>query len=311
MISYRPDRFDTEMKIMRALTILAALFLNIGAIGLAQSVPDPRWKPVEDAMGRPGQPQPGGVMRFAMPRRDLHVTLGAVAIKPGLALGSWAAFVYTEHAAMVMGDLVLTEDEIGPVMRKLQQGGIEISAVHNHLIGELPRVVYLHIASHGDAVKMAHAIHDAVALTKTPGPDASGPPMASEPLGIDQKAVEEAIGYSGKVNGGILQFGVPRAEAITENAIVAPPSMGVATGINFQQTGVGKAAITGDFVLLGKEVNPVMKALQDNGIEVTAVHSHMLMEEPRLFFMHFWANDDAVKLAKGLKAALNLTNSKK
>jgi biotin operon repressor len=212
---------------------------------------------------------------------------------------------------MVMGDLVLTEDEVGPVMRKLQEGGIEISAVHNHLIGESPRVMYMHIASHGDAVRMAHAIHDAVALTKTPGPDAGSAQAATEPLGIDQKAVEEALGRSGKVNGGILQFGVPRAENITEGGMVVPSSMGIATAINFQPTGGGKAAITGDFVLLGKEVNPVMKALRENGIEVTALHSHMLMEEPRLFFMHFWANDDAVKLAKGLRAALEQTNSKK
>jgi hypothetical protein len=169
----------------------------------------------------------------------------------------------------------------------------------------------MHIEGHGDAVKMAHAIHDAVALSKTPGPDASGAAAPSEPLGIDQKAVEEALGRSGKVNGGILQFGVPRGEAITENGMVLPPSMGVATAINFQPTGGGKAAITGDFVLLGKEVNPVMKALRDHGIEVTALHSHMLMEEPRLFFMHFWANDDALKLATGLRAVLDQTNSKK
>jgi len=268
------------------------------------------WKPVEDAMGRPGQMQPGDVIRFGMPRKDLQVTLGGVAIKAGLALGSWAAFMRTEHGAMVMGDLVLTEDELGPVMRKLQEGGIEVSAVHNHLIGESPHVVYMHVASHGDAVKMAHAIHDAVALTKTPGPDTGAAPAASE-LGIDQKAVEEALGRGGKVNGGILQFGVPRAETITDNGMVVPPTMGVATAINFQPTGGGKAAITGDFVLLGKEVNPVMKALRENGIEVTALHSHMLMEEPRLLFMHFWANDDAVKLAKGLRVALELTNSKK
>jgi biotin operon repressor len=255
--------------------------------------------------------QPGDVIRFGMPRKDLHISLGDVAIKPGLALGSWAAFVRTEHGAMVMGDLVLTEDELGPVMRKLQEGGIEIAAVHNHLVGETPHVVYMHIASHGDAARMAHAIHDAVALTKTPGADASGASAPSEPLGIDQNAVEEALGRSGKVNGGILQFGVPRAETITENAMAIPPAMGIATAINFQPTGGGKAAITGDFVLLGKEVNPVMKALRDHGIEVSALHSHMLMEEPRLFFMHFWANEDAVKLAQGLKAALDLTNSKK
>jgi len=206
-----------------------------------------------------------------------------------------------------MGDLVLTEDEVGPVMRQLQEGGIEIAALHNHLIGESPHVMYMHIAGHGDAVKMARGIHDAVALTKTPGPDAGSAP-STEPLGIAQKTVEEALGRTGKVNGGILQFGVPRAEAITENGMVVPPAMGIGTAINFQPTGAGKAAITGDFVLLGKEVNPVMKALRENGIEVTAIHSHMLMEEPRLFFMHFWANDDAVKLAKGLKVALDLTN---
>jgi len=296
-------------RIMRALTVLSVLAM--ATMAPAQTTPDPKWKPVEDAMGRPGQLQPGDVMRFAMPRKDLHVTLGDVAIKPGLALGSWAAFVLSEHGAMVMGDLVLTEDEVGPVMRKLQEGEMEISAVHNHLIGESPHVMYMHIASHGDAVKMAHTIHDAVALTKTPGPDAGSTPAKSEPLGIDQQAVEAALGRSGKVNGGILQFGVPRAETITENAMAVPASMGVATAINFQPTGAGKAAITGDFVVLGKEVNPVMKALRQNGIEVTAVHSHMLMEEPRLFFMHFWANADAVKLAKGLKAALDLTNSKK
>jgi hypothetical protein len=296
-------------RINRTFPFLPVLIL--AAIGFAQTVPDPKWKPVEDAMGRPGQMQPGDVMRFGMPRKDLNVTLGDVAIKPGLALGSWAAFTFSDHGAMVMGDLVLTEDEVGPVMRKLQEGGIEIAAVHNHLIGESPHVMYMHIASRGDAVKMAHAIHEALALSKTPGPDASAAPAPSEPLGIDQKAVEQALGRSGKVNGGILQFGIPRAEAITENAMPIPPSMGIATAINFQPTGAGKAAITGDFVLLGKEVNPVMKALRENGIGVTAVHSHMLMEEPRLFFMHFWANEDAVKLAQGLKIALDLTNSKK
>jgi Domain of Unknown Function (DUF1259) len=298
-------------QIIWTLTILSALILGLIAIGPAQAAPNPKWKSVEDAMERPGQIQPGEVMRFAMPRKDLHVTVGDVAIKPGLALGSWAAFVLTEHGAMVMGDIVLAEDEVAPVMRKLQDGGIEICALHNHLLGESPHVMYVHIAGHGDPVKMAHAIHEAVALTKTPGPDAGSTPAASEPLGIDQKAVEETLSRTGKVNGGILQFGVPRAETIMEDAMLVPPSMGVATAINFQPTGGGRAAITGDFVLLGQEVNPVMKALRENGIEVTAVHSHMLMEEPRLFFMHFWANDDAVKLAKGLRLALDLTNSKK
>ena len=269
------------------------------------------WKAVEAAMARPGQVQAGDVMRFGMPRKDLHVMVGGVAVKPGLALGSWAAFKRVGDSAMVMGDLVLTEEEVAPVMRKLQEQGMEITAVHNHLIAESPHVVYMHISGHGDALKLAGAVHDAVALTKTPGPDAPGAPSASEALGIDQKKIEDTLGHLGKVNGGILQIGVPRAEVVTENAMVVPPTMGVATSLNFQPTGEGKAAITGDFVLLGKEVNPVMKALRENGIDVTAVHSHMLMEEPRLFFMHFWANDDALKLARGLRAALDLTNSAK
>ena len=268
------------------------------------------WKPVEDAMGRPGTVM-GEVLRFGMPRKDLHVMVGGTAIKPGLALGSWAAFTKMGKDAMVMGDLVLTEDEIEPVMRKLQEGGIEVAAIHNHLIAEQPRVLYMHIASRGDAVQMATAIHAALALSKTPGPDTTAAASASELSGLDQKMIEGILGRSGKVNGGILAFGVPRAETITDSSMVVPPSMGVATAINFQPTGEGKAAITGDFVLLGKEVNPVMKALREHGIDVTAVHSHMLTEEPRLFFMHFWANEDAGKLAKGLRAALDVTNSAK
>jgi hypothetical protein len=212
---------------------------------------------------------------------------------------------------MVMGDLVLTEDEVEPVMTNLQEGGLQESAVHNHLIGESPHVMYVHIAGNGDAVRMAKVIHDAVALTKTPGPDASPAAQPSAELGFDQKQVEQILGHTGKVNGGILQVGVPRAETITDSGMTVPPSMGVATALNFQPTGNGKAAITGDFVLLGSEVNPVIKVLRQNGIAVTALHNHMLTEEPRLFFMHFWANDDALKLAKGLRSALDLTNSGK
>jgi hypothetical protein len=295
---------------------IASLFSGILATGQTTnsapaSATGSDWKAVEAAMGRPGQMQPGDVIKFGMPRKDLHITLDGVEIKPGLALGSWAAFKRDGSTAMVMGDLVLTEDEVEPVMMKLQEGGIHESAVHNHLIGELPHVMYMHIASHGDAAQMAKAIHDAVALTKTPGPDTAPAAQPATELGFDQKQVEQILGHTGKVNGGVLQIGVPRAETITDSGMTVPASMGVATALNFQPTGGGKAAITGDFVLLGSEVNPVVKALRQNGIAVTALHSHMLMEEPRLFFMHFWANDDAVKLAKGLRTALDHTNSAK
>lgn len=268
------------------------------------------WKAVEDAMGRKGDLLPGGVIRINMPRKDLHVTLNGVEIKPGLALGSWAAFHRDGKDAMLMGDLVLTEDEVAPVMKTLQEGGVEITALHNHLLGESPKIMYLHMGGHGDPVKMAHAVNAAVALTKTPPP---GGPAAKEPddLGFDRQAVEKIIGREGKVSGGVLHFGAPRAETITEDGMEAPPSMGAGTAINFQPTGNGRAAIAGDLALLGKEVEAVIRALRSSGIEITALHSHALNDQPRLFYMHFWANDDAVKLAKGLRAALDATNSQK
>jgi biotin operon repressor len=237
------------------------------------------------------------------------VTVGGVAIKPGLALGSWIAFKATANGnAVAMGDLVLAEDEVSPVMEELQSGGIQITALHNHLIGESPRVMYMHIHGMGNSASLGKTIHDAIARTKTPEP---GPAAAASNLDIDTNQIDQILGHKGKNNGGIYQVSVPRAGHITEAGMVIPNSMGVATALNFQPTGGGKAAITGDFVLIAKEVNPVIKALKSNGIAVTALHSHMLEEQPRLFFMHFWANDDAVKLAKGLRAALDQTNSAK
>jgi hypothetical protein len=290
-------------------TICLLAFATMISAQNSASVPANEWKDVEQAMGRPGQSQPGGVIRFALPRKDLKVSLNGVAIKPGLALGSWVAFIRHGVEAMVMGDLVLTEEEVAPVMAALQKGGVHEAALHNHLLGESPHIMYMHLASHGDPTQIAKIIHDAIALTQTPPPDSNAP--AASDLGFDQAQVEKALGRSGKANGGILQFSIPRSEIITDSGISVPPSMGVATAINFQGTGSGKAAITGDFVLLASEANNVIKALTDNGIQVTALHSHMLTEEPRLFFMHFWANDDAVKLAGGLRAALDKTNSAK
>ena len=268
------------------------------------------WKAVERAMGRPGAMQAGDVYRFSMPRGDLKVVVKGVEVKPALALGSWAAFKMAGNQAMVMGDIVMTEDEVNPVISRLQQVGIEQTALHNHILHESPRVMYMHIGGHGDPVKLAEAISAALKLTKTPPPSAPGGGQPQE-LGIDTKQIEQIIGYSGKVNGGVFQVSVPRAEKITEAGMQIPPSMGVATAINFQPTGAGRAAITGDFVMIASEVNPVIRALRDNGVEVTALHNHMLNDEPRLFFMHFWADDDAVKLARGVRAALDKMNTAK
>jgi hypothetical protein len=271
----------------------------------------PDWKPVQQVFGFDGSALPGGVIRFNMPRADLHVTVGGVEVKPGLALGGWAAFASMEKGgAMIMGDLVLTADEVPAVTNALLDGGVEVTAIHNHLLGESPQILYLHIGGHGDPVKMGQAVVKAVGLTKTPMPPAAGSKSEAD-LGFDQAAVEKAMGVKGNVSGGVLHFNVPRAEKVSEEGMPAPPSMGMGTAINFQPTGNGKAAIAGDFALTGKEVEPVLNVLRQSGIVATALHSHALDDVPRLFYMHFWANDEAVRLAQALGAALAKTNTKK
>jgi len=202
---------------------------------------------------------------------------------------------------MAMGDLVLTESEVNDVISALQAGGIEQSALHNHLIGESPRVMYLHFDGHGDEVKLAKALHDALAKTKTPPPTASAATTGT-PLPLD-----DILGAKGKLTGVVTQYSIPRKQTIKAHGVVIPPAAGVATAINFQPTADGRAATTGDFVLLAREVNPVIRALRAGGIAVTAIHSHMLDEEPRLFFLHFWGEDDAAKLARTLRNALDVT----
>jgi hypothetical protein len=212
--------------------------------------------------------------------------------------------------AMVMGDLVLLQSEVNPVMAKLLEGGLEVTAIHNHLLRAEPLTFYMHVGGHGDPVQLAETLRAGLSLSHTPigAPAAAGPPA---PVDLDTAAIEAALGFKGAANGGVYQFGIPRAEAITEGGMAVPSSLGTAIAINFQPTGAGKAAITGDFVLLGAEVNPVLKSLRNSGIEVTALHSHMIEDSPHLFFMHFWANDDAVVLAKHLRSALDLINIKR
>jgi len=267
------------------------------------------WQKVDETLGRKPAVS-GDVHRYGFPRTDLTVTLDGVTIKPSLALGGWIAFKPAHGGAMAMGDLVLLETEVTPVVAKLTEGGFEITAIHNHLLRANPATFYLHVLGHGDPVKLAGAIHDGLAASKTPltVTAAASPPA----IDLDTTQLDQIIGVKGQNNGGVYAFAVPRRDPVTEGGMEMAPvgPMGVAQGINFQPTGGGKAAITGDFVLTGDEVNPVIKALLASGIEVTAVHSHMLDEQPRLFFMHFWANDDALKLAKGLRAALDKTSAK-
>ena len=266
------------------------------------------WTAVDAAMGRPSVAQSDDVHRFNMPRTDLHVTVDGVVLRPSFALGSWLAMKPVAGGVMAMGDLVLTGDEIGPVLSRLQAGGIEQTAIHHHVIRESPRVLYVHVHGHGDPVAIAGTVRAALALTATP-PVAAPSTAPTAAFALDTAALATALGHSGRVNGGVYQVTIPRSEVIRDGGFVIPAVMGLGTAINFQPTGDGNAAITGDFVLTALEVNPVIRVLRESGIEVTSLHNHLLNDEPRLFFMHFWANDEAIRLAQRLRVALAKTAS--
>ena len=293
------------MRIVKIAAACGALLSTI-ATADAQAID---WAKIDGIFGRTGAVG-GTVHRYGFPRSDLQVTLDGVTIRPTLALGGWIALQPMGNMAMVMGDLVLLQSEVNPVMAKLIEGGVEVTAVHNHLLRAEPLTFYMHVGGHGDPVKMAETIKNALAVTKTPLTAApAGQPPA---IDLDTAQIEQIIGAKGANNGGVFAINVPRRDGITEQGMaVGAPIMGGATAINFQPTGGGKAAITGDYALIGSEVTDVVRALRANGIDVTAIHSHMLTEEPRIIFLHFWANDGAIKLAKGLRAALDKTASAK
>jgi hypothetical protein len=283
---------------------LAFLILALMLSGQAEAATD--WPSVDDALGRGGTVQAGDVHRYSFPRSDLAVSLDGVRIKPALALGSWLAFRDLGDNAEVMGDLVLTQQEVNPVLSRLLEGGLTITALHNHLLRSAPGTMYMHVHGMGDAVKLATTVRYALSASRTPT-DASSPASA-ETLALDTKALDAALGGQGKVAGGTYQFSFPRAEQITEGGMPVPPSLGLATAMNFQPTSKGRAVATGDFVLIASEVTPVLTELRRHGMEVTALHNHLTDEQPRLFFMHFWGNADVAALARGLRAALDRMN---
>jgi hypothetical protein len=248
----------------------------------------------------------GNVYKISYPRSDLKVKVEDFNVAPGLALGTWVGIIGMGREAMMMGDLVLTDAEVPKVINKLIEENLEVTAIHNHLINETPAIKYIHYHGSGDAVTLAKEIKAVLEVTATP----LAPPAPAQPQNVDWSKVTAVLGATGKQSGMLMQYTFPRNERLSEGGMEMPPAMGMATAINFQMSG-DKAAITGDFVLLADEVNPVVKALTDNGITPTAIHSHMLRDEPRLFMMHFWAVDDPGNLAKGLKAALDKTNSKR
>lgn len=302
---------NKEKKMRKSKLILGSVLTITLAVSHPAMAAD--WSAVATALGKSGT-EGAGAYRVGLPRTDLNVTLDGITLKPALALGSWVAFLPMGSNVMAMGDLVLTEDEVGPVMKKLSEGGIEISALHNHLFHASPATFYMHIYGEGDGVKLATAIHEGLSLSKTPFPASGAPAPAAgtpPPLDLDTAAIDAALGAKGANAAGVYQVNVARGAPVKEHGMNLPIPMGASEAINFQPLGAGKAAITGDFMLTAAEVNPVLRALRENGIEVTALHNHMLTDEPRLFFMHFWAHDDLAKLLTGLKAAMSHVAIKK
>jgi hypothetical protein len=299
------------------ITQLTLAIVAVGLIGmLSLSAPlraaQPDWKAVEQALGKSGQLQDGDVFRVGMPRTDLSVTVKGVPVKAAFALGSYAAFKQVGDHAMVMGDLVLLDQEVPAVMSGLFNGGLEVTAVHNHVNEVSPHVMYMHYEGHGDALQLARGLRQALSASATPLGAAPAAPAATGGPTLDTKQIEQSLGRTGReIGAGVFQVTAPRAEAITENGTPLLPAMGVVTVMNFQAVADGKAAITGDFVLLDREVNPVARTLRQHGVDVTAIHNHGLLDTPRLFYMHFWAVDEPAKLATALKAALDQTNSRK
>lgn len=291
---------------------ILATFLALASI-LYCSAQQSDWTDVEKVFGKKGTIT-DGVLKITFPRYDLKVKIGDFIVDPGLALTSWVGFVKMDNSAMMMddnimamGDIVMLDKEVAPVVAKLVSLNLNVTAIHNHIINESPSIKYLHFSGRGSATKLAESIKSVFMVTQTPLLNAPPQIQSEKP---DWTKVEAILGKSGKQNGKLLQYGFPRNEKLTERGMEMPSYIGMATGINFQMDG-NRAAITGDFVLLADEVNPVVKALTEKGIVVTAIHNHMLYDDPRLFMLHFWAVGDPEKLAIGLKSGLDKTNSKK
>jgi len=281
--------------------ITALVLAAISRLGAQESTGS--WDAVARALGKSAPPA-GATYRATFPRTDLRVRVGAVTLETAFALTSWAAFAGPPDSCDMMGDLVLAEREVAPVLTGLLDAGIEVTAVHHHLLGETPRILYLHYHGHGAGTDLATKLRTVLARTATPLGNISTRP-ATPLAALDTAALFAALGARGRLAGDVVQFSVPTSGShASMDGRPIPGALGVNTAINFQPIGGGRAATTGDFVLAGDKVQGVLHALTAAAILPTAIHSHMTVEEPRAIFVHFWGEGNPLALAKGLKEAL-------
>ncbi|HEX8948840.1 MAG TPA: DUF1259 domain-containing protein [Dissulfurispiraceae bacterium] len=284
----------------------AVIFLLIALVPFTAYAQQTDTQKIDAIFGRSGA-MIDDVYKFTFPRTDLKVGVDSLVLEPAAGLTSWVAFkTLGGGTSMATGDLVLLESEVYPVTRTLIAEGIGITAIHNHLFGTTPNIMYLHFSGTGDAARIADSLRKALASTMTP---LGAQPQAAAST-IDWAEVESIIGVKGQHTGNVDTITIPRADTVTENGTILQPAMGTGITLYFQMAG-SKCATTGDFVLIADEVNPVIKVLTDNNITVTALHNHMLREEPRLFYLHFWGFDDPGKVARALSFALDRINAKR
>ena len=295
---------------MRAISrvLLAAVVLTWPGALCAQQID---WQRVDDAIAKPGEAQ-GDVRRYELPRTDLNVTIDGVTLKPSLALAGWVAFKPVQEGAWVTGELVLTETEVGPVMTKLLDAGFEIGTLHNRLLRGSPGTFFVSISARGNAISLADAIHAALIWSSTRlatsvVASTTGSAPGPAPVTLDTGQLDQTLGAQGRSVEGVYRFTIPTAEPIMQKGAPLPPEMGAVHTINFQPALSGKAAVAGTLLVTGEDaLNPVLRSLRDNDIEVTSIHNFFtLHEQPRTLAVHFWANNDAARVAKGLRAALD------
>jgi hypothetical protein len=266
---------------------------------------------IENILGMKGT-EKDGQYKVTVPQNDLNIEVDGFKIIPPMGLGSWAAFAPASGGAMLMGDIVVTEDDLKPVQQEVIRQGLTVTAIHNHFVRNEPDVMYMHIGGMGDEETLAKgvkAVFDKVKEIRGGNP-AEG--KATEVKNtLDTKKIADILGHSGEMNRGVYKVTIGRPDvALKEHGAPVSTFMGFNTWAAWQGTRE-RAAVAGDFTMLEDEVAPVIKALVENGIEVVALHNHMVHEEPRIFFLHYWGVGEAEKLAKGLKAALDQTGTGK
>lgn len=301
---------------MKALLLAFSMLLasSLTAIAAPTSLSTDWHSGVDKVFGSRGEMK-GRVVKFTFPRSDLDVRMAGMAIEPAFGLTSWVAFQPTGTGeAIMMGDLVATTGEVKAITDKALKEGISISAIHRHIIGETPQVSYIHIGGTGDPTTLARKVKSVLEATGTPlTPAISEAPAVRGEQGAastDWSKVENILGRSGEVKAGgdVITFMFPRRERVKDMGVELQPAMGIGSAIYFQAAG-DKTLASGDFALIGSEVEPVMKTLADNGFTVSALHTHMINESPKLYYMHFFGEGDRLKLAKGLRTALEQTSS--